>query len=344
MSQRIKANSIRRRIWSLSLLITSLVVLTAFNLPRVAAAAGTDSGLQIESMSVQVMPEYDDPRLLVLYSGKFEGNQTFPQKVRFLIPKGVQIGMVCAVEASGNHLCQKFDKTDVGDYTAIDYTLPLPNFALEYYADQIQGQVNKTVDFKFMTPYPVKSLEVDAQQPLKATAFTTDPVPASTAQSSGFNYSLFNYTNLDSGKPVEVKLAYTKEDPKPSVEKQQTSTGSGTTGTNSGSTTSQSGPTGSASGFGPAYIVLIVVAVAIAGGMAFWMGSRRAPAYATTGKAAAKKRTAQTTAASRGAKPSSSAGHKKTKTAPAGYCRGCGEPLPADARFCRSCGAEIRED
>lgn len=62
--------------------------------------------LTIKNMTVSVWPEYDDPRLLVLYEGQFTVDQTFPQKVRFYVPKGVTINMVCGVKDTGEHLCQ----------------------------------------------------------------------------------------------------------------------------------------------------------------------------------------------------------------------------------------------
>lgn len=332
------------------LLIAICAALTTVSLwPHSAYAADQSASLKIKDMRVSVWPEYDDPRLLVLYQGEFTGDQKFPQKVRFLVPKGVMMNMVCAVTDSGEHQCQRYEAIDLGDYTAIDYTLPLSKFALEYYADSIVGQTSKSIDYRFMPPYPIEKLEIEAQKPLKATDFQTDPQPASTVKDSqGFEYSLFDYTNVATDKPVEFKVSYAKQDSKPSVEKKQNSTAPTSSGSGSATTVP------STSGFDANMFVLPLFGLLIAGGVGYWLASKLRATPAAAGFRGGPKGGRSTSQRQAPTAGGTSKAAKRRSTADAGgvsdntarkiaYCTQCGEPLVPGSSFCGTCGTKVKK-
>jgi hypothetical protein len=72
------------------------------------------------------------------------------------------------------------------------------------------------------TAYPIQLFEVDIQQPLKATAFTLDPVPTERmTDNQGFTYHQFTSQDVGQGESRAFTIAYTKTATTPSVSKQQ---------------------------------------------------------------------------------------------------------------------------
>ncbi len=73
-----------RRTISFAALI--LLALGALALPSPPAAAGQETGIRIKWLKVSIWPEYDDPRVLVIYHGVFENVPSFPTWADFYIP------------------------------------------------------------------------------------------------------------------------------------------------------------------------------------------------------------------------------------------------------------------
>ena len=85
---------------------------------------------QIKEMKVALWPEYDDPRVLMMYRGIFGDGA--PSRVTFLVPKGAEVNQACSLTAKEEHLCQVYDLEDKGDYRRVTYNLPEPRFLLEF--------------------------------------------------------------------------------------------------------------------------------------------------------------------------------------------------------------------
>jgi len=214
-----------------ALLMALTLVLMAFPLAP-AHAAGE---MTFKDFSLSVWPEYDDPRVLVIYQGTMVNTSgaDLPNgtDVFFNIPKGAEIGMACEIVDGGGHSCQPYKTVDKGDYVQLSWKTTKPIKAnqeypifLEFYYNPIKGTTDKTIDYKFIPSYTIQQLNLAVKQPLKATNFKIDPVAAATSQDAeGFtdhNYTWNNLTVNDKDK-VTLKISYTKTDPKPSKEKPQ---------------------------------------------------------------------------------------------------------------------------
>ena len=125
-------------------------------------------GLAIDQASLRLWPEYDDPGLLVIFSGAFTGTATFPQKVAFPVPAGARGIQATVIAANGDLLSQPWQIVD-GKLT---YTLPEPAFQIEFYLDRPASSNRRDIGFTFETAYPIKNLAVSLQQPARATGFS----------------------------------------------------------------------------------------------------------------------------------------------------------------------------
>jgi ribosomal protein L32 len=271
-------------------------------------------------MKISLWPEYDDPRILVLYEGEFADGSGFPQQVAFPAPLGSDIGQVCALTKPANeHLCQLYETTTEGDSIAISYSLPIPTFFLEYYYDGLQGQPDKTFSYQYVSAYPIERLDIEVQQPLKSSGFSLSPAHSTAGSAGGFTYYQYAFNDVEPGQVINIDGSYSKSDSKPSVAGQQQAAG------------------GSSSTLRTLGIVVAIAAVGVVGVMAY---RRRTPVPARARSTASRqvRRAAERTAGLQHTRNTD-----KRKASGASFCTNCGEKLGPDNNFCPECGARKHE-
>lgn len=298
---------------------TALMVLVViFAVDRYTFPLAAQENLRIKSMQVSVQPEHDDPRVLVIQQGEIGGG-AFPQEVNFYLPKVVEVTEVCGLKKPADeHLCQLYQTRPEGDATVLTYKLPVPNFYFEFYYNPVQGLGERAIDFNFRSFYPVDDLKMDVQQPLRSTGFVLTPASSQVStDGQGFKYYHYSFSTLSPQTPVGLKIAYQKEDERPSVPKR-----------NAGST----GVEGIDSRTG-----LIALAVGGAGVLGFfgYLAVRRRPASAPVAR---QRSNVPMSGGGRGSGPA----RPKGKGAVAAFCVNCGTPLQEGGSFCASCGSRVR--
>lgn len=188
--------------------------------------------LSIGRMKVAIMPEYDDPSVLAIYDGKFEEASSYPIKTSFLIPKGSVISDACSLSHEGQHFCQLYKTVNKGELDEVSLLLPYPNFYLSFHTPRFDTKgEKKDFDYLIKTNHPVKTMEVDIQQPLRSTAFNISP-PGNAVLSEkngtvsvikGFNHFTYKLEGVSKGQESAFKINYIKSDPNPSVDIKYTS-------------------------------------------------------------------------------------------------------------------------
>jgi len=219
------------------LLLTMVLLLLSLSIshlsPQVVRA---ESGsLKATNFQVDVKPEYDDPRTLVIYQGDFinPGTETIKKDtlISFIIPKGAEVGMACEITAQGGHDCQPYTTQDLeGNKVKLSWKITkdiAPNQKypayLEFYYDNGSSAPNKTFSYIFFSIDDIDNLDLNITAPKNASNFVTTPAASMTGKDSkGLDRFSFNYKNQTPKDNVTVKVNYTKPDNKPSFEQQQT--------------------------------------------------------------------------------------------------------------------------
>ncbi len=287
-------------------------VLTLFTLTPGAVAG---SSPHVTTMSVSVMPEYDQPRVLVSLQGRLEG-AAMPQQLSVRLPADAEIGHACALQPpDDSHTCQPFTTRAEGDSLVLDYETPFPNFYVEYRYGSVQGPGNRSFDFALWPPFPVDSLEVWVQEPAGATDFALSPPTTKAVEGNGSRQYGYTFEDLSADQPVSLQLTYARATSEPSVQ--------------------PSGPpeaTKELSGWDHKKIGMILGAVGglILVGIVFASVSGRR-----------RLATAQVDATSRGAqdeaRPAPHSASPETV-----FCGHCGTRLSRQARFCSQCARALR--
>lgn len=188
----------------------------------------SSDSLTIGRMRVSIWPEHDDPSLLVIYDGRFEGASSYPIKTRFFIPKGSVISDACSLSHEGQHFCQLYKTIPQGEFDEVTLTLPYPNFYLSFHTPRFDIQnEQRNFDYRIKTNHPIKTLEADIQQPLRSAGFSITPAKGATPQEldetsisqiKGFTHFAYVLRDIKADQQPLFGLSYRKQDPKPSVD------------------------------------------------------------------------------------------------------------------------------
>jgi len=311
---------------------TAALVITVVLLVAVAPVlpAGAQNPPVIQQAELRLWPEYDDPGLLVIFSGNFELGTAFPMQVAFPIPSGARNVQATFKDKSGTLINQPFVITD-GQLT---YELPAADFHFEFYLDRAPSGDERTISYTLDSSYAVQSLSIAVQQPARATGFTLSPAAEASQQGSdGLTYHVLNRQNVAAGDSMDLVLKYTKPD-------------TGLTAPQLAVTTTdsplQSGATQTTTTSGSAawlpWLLIGLGVVLLAGSLTYWILTQRRnirPPLSASGR---------TASASPSAPASAWPGPHTTPAAQqtAVYCTSCGHPLRAEDRFCAQCGTPRR--
>jgi hypothetical protein len=169
---------------------------------------------------VAVWPEYDDPGALVIYDGRFKDPSAFPSKSRFFLPKGVVVSDACSLSPEGQHFCQLFELEDAGEWDQVTLWLPFPNFYISFHLPPPDlKNPDRSLDYRILTNHDVEIMEVDIQEPLRATGFSVTPNDHDLEEvRKGYKHLRYSRKNLTPGSEQSFKISYNKTDPKPSVD------------------------------------------------------------------------------------------------------------------------------
>ncbi len=306
------------------LIFVLVAVLLSLSVP--ARAQSAQPVLSI--VSVALWPEYDQPKMLVIYAGHFAEGTALPVAAEVRIPASVgQPSAVAYADQNGQLISQQYTTRANGDWEVVSFQAPTLDFQVEYYAPlQISGE-QRTFDYTFMADYPVTSLSLEVQVPPTAKAFTLDPPASSTTQEAdGLTYQESSAGPLSQGATQGWKVSYQKADSLLTVALLPTPAPSGLT------PTPLPAPAGSAGGSSTLLIFLFGFIGLVAVGVgAFWLGRRVQSPVSDSG-------------VGRGAKAAPKAAHADaTDLTDVLFCRQCGARLRLDSDFCHKCGAPVRQ-
>jgi hypothetical protein len=303
-------------IWSASLAdrlaaALSTLILAAMLMPTVAAApsgSGAAKGdVQLESMQIEIWPEYDRPAALVILRGELTADVGLPAAVSLRIPasSGGPAAVAFATEKKAGLLNLKYERADAADFITLRFTVPARFFHVEFYDRLLTG--NSARSYKYLWPgdLPVNWLDVVLQEPAGASDISVKPdLVESSAGSDGLRYRSAQLGPYKQGTPLPIEIQYAKTGPQTSVEILKLSVSAPRPQTNISPAQPHS------SWLYPSLLgtaALLIFTTAVFGGL-IWL-RRRWPA-----------------------RPAENAG----------YCSKCRKPFVAGDRFCSKCGAALK--
>lgn len=175
---------------------------------------------EIGRMKVTIMPEYDSPAVLVIQEGKFANKNLFPQKVKFLLPKGVtKLTDVCSLSPGGQHFCQLFDIVKGEKENYVNVKLPYPDFFIDFQYSPFKVKENseRSFTYRIETTHDTHILEVHIQKPFRSEQFQINP-PGKEYEKDNFKFYKYKFKNVKAGEERSFSISYFKSDVLPSVD------------------------------------------------------------------------------------------------------------------------------
>ena len=162
----------------------------------------------IDSLEIEIWPDYDRASVLVLLTGTLPADTTLPVPVTLPFPETAQLNAVARIDSSDGRMKDDIIHTPApGELTII---LPDLRFRLEYYLPYTINNNQRTFNFTWLADLSVDNFQLRVQQPKSASSLTTVPGTLDVSGGGdGFTYHAFPIQSVQAGQPFSVKVDYT---------------------------------------------------------------------------------------------------------------------------------------
>ena len=205
--------------------ILTLILAVMFS-PAFAAAptAGvvTKGNPSLASLQIEIWPEFDRPAAaLVILKGEIAANVPLPAAVslRIAAASGGPTAVAYSAELNSNLANLKYDRKDSGDFMTLKFDAPERFFHIEFYEPLLTSTPGRSYTYVWTSDLAADRLSVVVQEPAMASDFSVQPgLDATAVGQDGLSYRSADLGPFQTGKRLEVKVRYTKTDPRTSVE------------------------------------------------------------------------------------------------------------------------------
>lgn len=314
----------RRLVWEAVVMVrrTVWVLLVCTALASMPVGAWAQAAASIESLEVDLRPEFDRPAVLVIYWVHLAQDTPLPAEVSLPIPASAgepsAVGM--GRDAAGQPLQADYTRQEEGDWATITLQTQSLDAQVEFYADlDFQGDER---GYSFVWPGGIElgSLSYNIQQPVGATNMVIAPPGSSEIGTDGLTYHQANLGPQSASSTVTISLSYSKSTPELSIEALRPSAPLGP------SMATQGGGLERWLQWGAIALAAVLLA---GGGYWYWRSARQ--------EESGESRRRHRPRSKRGR-----AGSMEIDASPV-FCHDCGTQAGASDRFCRHCGTSLRQ-
>lgn len=301
---------------------TLFLLLLLLLLPAPFVQAQT--AVTLESLEVELWPDYDETAVLVLLTGTLPANTPLPATITFPLPDGADFNVVARI--TPDNIMTDQGMTPQVAANQVTFIMPDSRFRVEYYQPYTATDNQRDFTFAWQSDITVEQISVKIQQPLAATDLTTIPAAASVSEGEdGLTYHLLPGQPVTAADTYTVELNYTMSTPQLTVTFSSQDTEAAELPFLDATPVEETGFDWQ--------LLLIALGVLILVATAVWYLLNR-PSSSSKRPARPKpnrpKAASQTTAA------------QAAHPGKANFCHRCGEPLQTEDKFCRNCGTAVK--
>lgn len=279
------------------------------------------TAVTLQSLEVELWPDYDREAVLVLLTGTLPANTPLPVTLTIPLPANADFNVAARITAD-NQMTDAGMTPDVSD-NAVTFVLPDSRFRVEYYQPYTASDTQHSFTFSWQSDITVEQMSVTLQQPFAATDVTLLPAAASSGErADGLTYHELPSQAVAANELYNVEIGYTMSTPALTV-----SFLTDSDVTNEALPVLEAVPVEETGFDWPLLLIVLGVLILVATAVWYFVGNRPA----SSNNRPARPKPVRKTAVS----PSS------TKRA-ANFCHQCGEALNTEDKFCRNCGTAVK--
>ena len=192
-----------------------LIVLVILMLPVAGHTQGKVT--TIDSLTIELWPDYDRASVLVLLTGALPADTRLPATVTLPIPETAQVNAVARIDSSDGKMKDDISYNPVPD--GISFITPDVRFRLEYYLPYTMNNNQRTFSFSWIASISVNKFKLKVQRPFFASQLATEPVSINVfSGEDGLTYYTFPEQVVPAGQSFSVRVDYTMSTDQLSVE------------------------------------------------------------------------------------------------------------------------------
>lgn len=212
-----------RAFFGAGILFSILAIMIA---PASAAAASARDAAKanprLASLQIEIWPEFDRPAAaLVILRGEIAADVQLPAAVnlRIAAASGGPTAVAYSAGSGSNLLNLKYEREDAGGFIALKFDAPGRAFHIEFYEPLKTSMPGRSYTYVWSGDLGAEQLRVVVQEPATASDFSVQPPLGAPAMGEdGLRYRSGELGAFPSGRQLDVKVRYTKNDARTSTE------------------------------------------------------------------------------------------------------------------------------
>ncbi len=197
----------------------SFFLLILFMLMSTATGLAQNPVTVLDSLVIDIWPDYDKASVLVMLTGTLPGDTRFPASVTLPLPETAQINAVARIDSSDDTM-----KDDIFSSTnppgKLTFITPDLRFRVEYYLPYLVDNDRRSFDYTWLADIAVNQFQLKVQQPIASSSLKTEPAAGNVLKAGdGFDYHIFSPRTVPSGQPFSLHVDYNMTTSQLSVER-----------------------------------------------------------------------------------------------------------------------------
>lgn len=183
-----------------------MLIFLALTLPVAGQTQGKVTA--IDSLAVELWPDYDRASVLVILTGTLPADTKLPATVIIPFPQAAQLNAVARIDRSDGRMKDDISYSHVP--AEIKFFTPDLSFRLEYYLPYLVNNIQRTFNFTWVAGLSVKRFQLRVQQPTSANILETEPATKNILRDEDeFTYYAFPVQAVPAGQSFSVDVNYT---------------------------------------------------------------------------------------------------------------------------------------
>ncbi len=293
-----------------------LVILLLVGIFGIPFSARAQNPIKLASLQVQLWPEYDQPRMLVIYDFKLPDGILLPVSVSIGIPSDAILEAVASQTADGKLITTDYMGPTVNAGRQI-VTIQIESQAtyhLEYYEPLPRTGQQRNFTYLWAGDYAVDDLTMSIRIPVDTDTMVTNPLMKSTQNVDGSDMLIKDFGPIAQNQQFVLQLNYVKTSDKLTVSQQNVQPSQPLSSDTPGRLI--------LTNYLPYVFGVLGLVLILGGALFFWQTSHGRK--------------------SNGHKRNRS--HGKNEPESEIYCSQCGARALTGDRFCRVCGTKLRRE